>query len=149
MIDPPEVIALWTNKTMHRLWALRASRYQWVRIRTKTGFYLWVNKKRSAFKAQLKIEKTKVRRERKRSRKQKRIKPVRTSTGIRTRTKRARDEAVARHRADRISRGPQTKRDLAEVIASLTAAERKVIAADEHVISAIEKIVEAMLFRFS
>lgn len=64
-------------------------------------------------------------------------------------TRYGRDEAVARYRADKRTKNAATKRSLAEVIASLSPEERAALAANEHVISAVEKILEAMLFRFS
>jgi hypothetical protein len=64
-------------------------------------------------------------------------------------TKRGRDAAVARHRAVRNSRSPAVKRDIGEMIASLSPKERAALVASPHVIAAVEKILEAMLFRFS
>lgn len=68
---------------------------------------------------------------------------------MRPRTKSGRDAAVARHRALIKSRNPVTRRTIEEVIAGLSAPERAAIAGNKHAISAIEKILEAMLFRFS
>lgn len=67
----------------------------------------------------------------------------------RARTRTGRDEAVVRYRAASVARNRVTTRTLADAIASLTPVERDAITGNAHVISAVEKIVEAMLFRFS
>lgn len=64
-------------------------------------------------------------------------------------TRKRRDAALIHARARANATGKRTKRELSEVLASLSADERAAVAASPHVISAIEKIVEAMLFRFS
>ncbi len=69
--------------------------------------------------------------------------------GLRRRTRKARNQMVAAHRAAAAAQGKRTKRELADVLASLTPVERDAITGNAHVISAVEKIVEAMLFRFS
>lgn len=68
---------------------------------------------------------------------------------IRARTKRGHDEAVARHRAREIARAPASKRDIAEVIASLPKEERAALVSNPQVIGAVEKLLEVLLFRFS
>ncbi len=83
---------------------------------------------------------------RKRKRKKK---SERLPDGTRRYTKKARNRMVAEHRAADAARGKRTKRELADVLASLSADERAAVAASPHVITAVEKIVEAMLFRFS
>ncbi len=75
--------------------------------------------------------------------------PKKKARGSSLHTKRGRDAAVARHRAAKFSRNPVSKRTVAEVISSLSAKERAALVANKDVVSAVEKILEAMLFRFS
>lgn len=148
-IEFPDAVFYWTNKKMHRLWKLRGARYQLVKIK-RNGRYLWVNKKRPAFKRALKKEETRRKREYRAAVKA-RAKAERAffAEKNRPRTQRAKDAAIARHRAAAQARGERTKRDLAEVIAGLSKEEQAVLAGSEHAVSAVEKILEAMLFRFS
>jgi hypothetical protein len=148
--EPPEVIERWTAMTMHRLWKLRVSRYLWVKIRTKSGFYMYVNKHRPAFKRAIRKERmarTRAYKQTVRDRKEQERKFWVQKN--KPRTKRGRDAAVARHRAETAARSPGTKRTISEVIASLTPEERAAISANEHAVEAVSKIIEAMLFRFS
>jgi hypothetical protein len=69
--------------------------------------------------------------------------------GSRAANRQRRDAAVARARAMTRMRDPKVKRDIGEMISSLSAKERVALTANKHVIAAVEKIIEAMLFRFS
>src|SRR5262245_27128924 len=118
------------NKSLVRCWKLRSQKYHFVRKKTRHGFVMVQRVKASYKHAKKKVTK------------QRRAAEKRAAMGVHwnPRTKRARNAMVAAHRAAAAAGGQRTKRELAEVIASLNEKEREALLANEFVISAVEKI---------
>lgn len=68
---------------------------------------------------------------------------------LRARTRSERDEAIARYRARRLVYSNKTKHEVGDVLSGLSKEEQAALTASPHVVTAVEKIIEAMLFRFS